>query len=103
MIAEDAIRKEPDTHWLLPAIATKVFHAPLAAEASLEVIVETSTTIPRVKIIKPQANTYILRPARKKFIAVPTVLALNLPSARLNDPAIAIESRSKLQLQDHQG
>lgn len=89
MIAADATKKDPDTHWLLPAMATKVFHAPLAADASLELIVEMRTTIPSARIIKPQASTYTLRPARKKFMAVPTVFALNLPNALLNDPAIS--------------
>ncbi len=84
------MRNDPDTHWLLPAIATKVSHAPLAAAASLELMVDMSTTIPSAKIINPHASTYTLLPARKKFIAVPTVFARNLPSDFLNEPAISI-------------
>jgi hypothetical protein len=57
MIHADEMRKDEDIHWLVPEIATKVSHPPVAASASRELMLDASTTTPRINMMRPQSNT----------------------------------------------
>jgi hypothetical protein len=60
-----------DIHWLVPDIATNVFHPPDEANASCELKLAYMTQDPRIISDKPDKNTYTLLPELKNVKTAP--------------------------------
>ena len=74
------IKKQPEIHWFVPAMATNLSHPSEADCASRESHAAAITTPPRISKRIPDRRTYKLRPALKKVSIAPTVLPLNFAS-----------------------